>query len=227
MAAFQGAVDLGYRYIETDLHVSRDGKVVVFHDDRLERLTDGAGRFWERDWDELRDLDTGHHFDPDSGHPWRGRGLRMPLLEEVLSAFPGVAFNLDLKQAGTAAVVAAEIRRLGAEDRVLVGAFYDTRVRRFRSESSGRVATAAGPGEVLAALAMSRVGRPLRGSYDALQIPERTVNRRLVRAAHAGGKQVHVWTVNDPVVMRRLLDLGVDGIVSDRPDLLNEVIAGR
>jgi glycerophosphoryl diester phosphodiesterase len=176
----------------------------------------------------LRRLDTGFRFEPEAGHhPWRARGLGIPLLEEVLRTFPQVRLNLDLKQARTAAAVAAEIDRLGAEDRVLVGAFYDVRVRAFRRHSAGKVATAAGPGEVLAVLAAARVGRVLSPRYDALQIPERIASGRLVRAAHAAGVQVHVWTVNDPAAMHRLLDLGVDGIVSDRPDLLADVVTGR
>jgi glycerophosphoryl diester phosphodiesterase len=226
MVAFQGAIDLGYKYIETDLHVSRDGKVVIFHDDTLERLTNGVGRFWDLEWENLRTLDAGHHFDPAAGHPWRGRGAGMPLLEEAVRTFPATNFNLDLKQPGIEGIVAREVRRLGVEDRVLIGSFYDLRVRRVRAAAGDQVATAAGPGEVLRALAAARAHRKVRGTFDALQVPERIATRRLVEAAHRGGKQVHVWTVNDPAAMRRLLDLGVDGIVSDRPDLLNEVVLG-
>jgi glycerophosphoryl diester phosphodiesterase len=224
LVAFQGAIDLGYKYIETDLHVSRDGKVVIFHDDTVERLTNGVGRFWDLEWENLRTLDAGHHFDPAAGHPWRGRGAGMPLLEEALNTFPNAHFNLDLKQPGIEGIVAREVRRLGVEDRVLIGSFYDLRVRRVRAAAGDRVATAAGPGEVLRALAAARAHRKVRGAFDALQVPERIATRRLVEAAHRGGKQVHVWTVNDQAAMRRLLDLGVDGIVSDRPDLLNEVV---
>lgn len=224
MVAFQGAIDLGYKYIETDLHVSRDGKVVIFHDDTLERLTNGVGRFWDLEWETLRGLDTAYHFDPAAGYPWRERGLRMPLLEEAVRTFPDAHFNLDLKQPGIERAVAAEVRRLGIEDRVLIGSFYDLRVRRVRAAAGDRVATAAGPGEVLRALASARARRGVGGRFDALQVPERIVTKSLVEAAHRGGKQVHVWTVNDPGAMQRLLDLGVDGIVSDRPDLLNEVV---
>jgi glycerophosphoryl diester phosphodiesterase len=227
MVAFQGAIDLGYRYIETDLHLSRDGRVVIFHDDTLERLTNGVGRFWDLDWETLRTLDTAHHFDPGAGHPWRDRGVHMPLLEEAVRTFPDAHFNLDLKQPGIERAVAEEVRRLGVEDRVLIGSFYDLRVRRARAAAGDRVATAAGPGEVLRALASARAHRGVGGRFDVLQVPERIVTKRLVEAAHRGGKQVHVWTVNDPGAMQRLLDLGVDGIVSDRPDLLNRVVLGR
>jgi len=232
MVAFQGAVDLGYRYLETDVHVTRDGRVVVFHDHVLERLTNGAGKVWQWPWADLRCLDAAHHWGPEEGFPLRGTGVGIPLLEDVLSTFPECLVNIDLKQAGIEESVAAEITRLGAEDRVLVGSFFDRRIRRFRRASKGLVATSAGPSEVAGALTAARLGRPAAGPSDALQIPERAgrlrlVTPRLIAAAHRTGKHVHVWTVNDPADMRRLLDLGVDGIVTDRPDLLDQVLAER
>jgi glycerophosphoryl diester phosphodiesterase len=232
MVAFQWAMDLGLRYLETDIHATRDGRVVTFHDDRLDRLTDGRGLVWDRDWEDLRRLDAAYHFAPERGHPLRGTGVGIPLLEEVLATVPECLLNLDLKQAGIEDLLAAELRRLGAEERVLVGSFHDRRLTRFRRASGGRVATSAGPAEVIAALAACRLGRPLSGPADAYQVPERSgplrvVGTRLVEAAHRAGKQVHVWTVNDPADMHRLLDLGVDGIVSDRADLLARVVAER
>ncbi len=228
MVAFQGAVDLGYRYIETDVHVSRDGRVVVFHDHTLERLTDGVGRFHEHDWDGLRHLDTAFRFDSGAGFPLRGTGVTMPLLADVVATFPDQLFNIDIKQPGIAEQVAEEVRRLGIGDRVLIGSFYDRRIRAFRRAAPG-VATSAGPAEVAGAL----VRRPRTGvGADAYQVPERgaglrIVTRRFLERAHSAGKQVHVWTVNDPADMRRLIDLGVDGIITDRPDLLNGVVWGR
>jgi len=232
MTAFQGAAGLGYAYIETDLHVTRDGRVVVFHDDRLERLTDGTGKVVEWRWEDLRRLDAAHHFDPGKGHPRRGRGIGIPLFEEALQAFPGIHFNVDLKQTGIEQVVADEIARLGAGDRVLIGSFHGSRIKRFREITGRSVATSAGPAEVAGALAAARLGRPMPGEADAFQVPERqgplrVVTERFIAAAHRAGKQVHVWTVNEPAAMHRLLDLGVDGIVTDRPDLLGEVVAGR
>jgi glycerophosphoryl diester phosphodiesterase len=232
MVAFQWAMDLGLCYLETDVHASRDGRVVVFHDHRLDHLTDGAGMVWDRDWEDLRRLDAAFGFDPGHGHPLRGTGVGIPLLEEVLAAFPQCLLNLDLKQAGIEDLLAAEITRLGAEDRVLVGSFHDRRLARFRRASAGRVATSAGPAEVVAALGAARLGRPLGGAADAYQVPERSgrlrvVTPRFVEAAHRAGKQVHVWTVNEPAAMNRLLDLGVDGLVTDRADLLDAVLVER
>ena len=232
MTAFQGAVDLGYAYIETDVHVTRDGRVVVFHDDRLERLTDGTGRVWEWRWEDLRRLDAAHHFDPDGGYPSRGRAIGIPLFEEALSTFPGVHFNIDLKQRDIEQAVADEVARFGAGDRVLIGSFHGVRIKRFREITGGAVATSAGPIEVAGALAAARLGRPVPGKADALQVPERqgpvrVATERFIAAAHRANKQVHVWTVNESAAMHRLLDRGVDGIVTDRPDLLDEVVAER
>ncbi len=232
MVAFQWAMDLGLRYLETDIHATRDRQVVAFHDDRLDRLTDGRGPVWEHDWEELRTLDAAYHFAPECGYPRRGTGVGIPLLEEVLAAFPRCLLNLDLKQAGIEGLLAAELARLGAEERVLVGSFHDRRLNHFRRASGGRVATSAGPREVIAALTAARLGRPVVGAADAYQVPERSgplrvVVDRFVEAAHRAGKQVHVWVVNDPADMHRLLGLGVDGIVTDRADLLLEVLAER
>jgi len=225
MVAFQGAVDLGYRYIETDVHVTRDGKVVIFHDNDLDRLSDGVGTFVDHDWADVRHLDAAFGFKPEEGLPLRGTGVTMPLFEEAVTAFPEQMWNVDLKQPGIAERFAAEVHRLGIEDRVLIGSFHDRRIRAFRHEAPG-VATSAGPVEVARSLAR----RPRRQvGADAYQVPERATGVRLVTSrfvgrAHHAAKHVHVWTVNDPIDMRRLLDLGVDGIITDRPDLLNEVL---
>jgi glycerophosphoryl diester phosphodiesterase len=228
MTAFQGAVDLGYRYLETDVHVTRDDVVVVFHDDVLDRLTDGTGKVWDWRWEDLRTLDAAFHFAPDRGFPLRGSGIGIPTLDELVRTFPEALVNIDLKQNGIAERVAIEVDRLGIGDRVMIGSFHGRRIARFRRATGGTVATSAGPAEVPAALA----GRAGAVGADAFQVPEgsrgmRIVTRRFVDRAHAAGKHVHVWTVNEPDAMHRLLDLGVDGIVTDRPDLLDDVLAAR
>jgi glycerophosphoryl diester phosphodiesterase len=232
MPAFQGAIDLGYRYLETDLHVTADGKVVVFHDDHLDDLTDGTGEVWNSEWAHLATLDAAYWFDPEHDYPLRGTGTRIPLFADAVAAFPDALWNLDLKQRGIEQTVADEVARLHLEERVLIASFHDSRIRRFRRATGGRVATSAGPRETAGALAAATVGRIPRGPADAFQVPEdvgplKVAGRRFVDAVHRAGKQVHVWTVNDAVAMNRLLDLGVDGIVTSRPDLLNEVLKGR
>ena len=162
----------------------------------------------------------------------RGSGVTIPRVEEVLTAFPDVLLNVDLKGARVAELLPPLLRRMGAEERVLAGGFFDWRLARFRKLTGGRVATSAGPAQFAALWAASRAGYATRIAADAFQVPEqvgdvRLVDEAMVRAAHAIGAQVHVWTVNDAPSMHRLLDLGVDGIVTDRPDVLDDVLRGR
>jgi len=235
MLAFRGAVEMGYRYLETDLHATRDGALVLIHDDTLERTTDGSGPVWEHTLAELKRFDAGYHFSPDGGrtYPYRGRGVTVPTLEEVLEAFPEVGINVEIKQEQPPAVAAVVdfIERRGLQDRLLVASFRDRVVQEFRRRSGGHVATSAARGEARLFWLASRLRleRFLRVPYDALQVPARygsrtVVDRRFVEAARRRGLQVHVWTVDEPEEMRWLLSLGVDGLMSDRPDLLLEVV---
>ncbi|NNC75456.1 MAG: glycerophosphodiester phosphodiesterase [Acidimicrobiia bacterium] len=229
MAAFQGAVELGYRYIETDVRMTADRRVVVFHDEDLDRLTNGTGRIADWRWDDLRHLDAAFHHDPDQGHPWRGRGQRIPLLAEVFEAFPDIRFNLDLKASGIEWAVWEEIARHERTDSTLIGSFFDSRIRRFRRVSRGAVAVSAGPAAVLRMKTAARLGRTVSTPYAAFQVPTSmsevtVVDSRFVAACHDSGAQVHCWTINEKSEMQRLLELGVDGIVTDRPDVLNQVV---
>jgi glycerophosphoryl diester phosphodiesterase len=230
MEAFQGVVDLGYLYVETDVRLTRDGVVVVFHDATLERLTNGAGKVAEWRRDELAVLDAGFMHGSAEGYPYRGKGVGIPTLEEVLVTWPDVNFNIDLKAPSLEAPVADLVGRLARQDTVLIASFSDRRLARFRRLMGG-VATSAGSAAALAMWSSSRVGRARRRAPEAYQVPfdqrGMPIDDRFIAAAHDSGAQVHTWTVNESADMRRLLDLGVDGIVTDRPDLLNEVVAGR
>jgi len=229
--AFRGAVALGYRYIETDVRISRDGHVVVFHDATLERTTDGRGKVIDRTLDELRELDAGYTFDPDAGYPMRGRRVGISTLAEVFAEFPDVHFNLDLKGPGLEWAVADVIKAAGREESTLVGSFYDHRSAKFRRITRRSVATSAGPSATIAMWLASRVGRYVTRPVAAYQIPfdyrSLPIDRKYIDAIHNSGAQVHFWTVNEPADMTRLLDMGADGIVTDRPDLLNEVLRDR
>jgi glycerophosphoryl diester phosphodiesterase len=238
MVAFRGAVEMGYRYLETDLHATRDGVLVLIHDDTLERVSDGSGPVWERTLVELKRFDAAYHFSPDGGrtHPYRGQGVTVPTLEEVLEAFPDALLNVDMKQKEPPVVAALAdfIEKRGLQERFLVTSFVDRRLQEFRRRSGGGVATAAAQREALRFWLASRLRleRLLHIQCDALQVPARygsltVVNRRFVAAAHGRGLHVHVWTVDEPAEMRRLLALGVDGLMSDRPDLLREVVGAR
>ncbi len=229
MAAFRGATDLGCQYIETDLHMTRDGILVTFHDDDLERLTNGRGQVKDWGWQDLRRLDAAYYFNANEGYPLRGKGISIPSLEEVMETFPGVMFNLDLKQPGIERVAAAFINQHHYEDRVLVASFNDARIRRCRKCFQQKVATSAGYSRAALAWVVSRLGRRLRFSADALQLPYRqgrlqVIDRKLIDLAHRSDLQVHAWVVNAPGEMRELIAMGIDGIVTDRIDLLNEVL---
>ncbi len=231
--AFDAAVqDFGYRYIETDIRITRDGVVVVFHDETLERTTNGTGKVSDWDWEDLRHLDAAYQFSTDGeGFPFRGTGITVSRLEDTFDRYPDVCFNIDLKQPGSEWPVAEVVARAKRLDSVLIGSFSDRRISRFRRITKGRVATSAGPSEAMAMFAASRLGRTSKRQADAYQLPRSvkgaSVDRKLVNAVHEAGAQVHVWTIDEPIQMNELLDLGVDGIVSDRPDLLNEVIEER
>ena len=220
--AFRHAVALGYRYLETDVHTASDGTVMAFHDALLDRLTDHAGRLSRLTARELAAVRIGGEH-------------AVPTMAELLEELPEARFNVDLKSAGAAVPLAELVERTGSHDRICVGSFSQRRLDAFRRASRGRVATSASPVEV-ALFVGSPSGRAVRlatrGRVAALQVPRRrgpvpVVTAELVRRAHAAGAQVHVWTVDDPQEMVDLLDLGVDGLITDRTDLLKEVLVAR
>jgi glycerophosphoryl diester phosphodiesterase len=229
--AFQGAVDLGYTYIETDVRITRDAVVVVFHDGTLERTTNGSGRVDQWDLEDLQRLDAAWWFEERNEFPWRGKSVRIRTLAEVFETWPDVHFNIDLKGSGMEWAVADVIKRHDREDSTLVGSFVDRRVAKFRRITQGAIPVAAGPSAVAAMFAASRIARTVRRRVAAYQLPFDykclPLDRKLIDAIHRSGAQVHAWTVNEAADMNRLLDLGVDGIVSDRPDTLNEVMRRR
>lgn len=231
MTAFQGAVDLGYRYLETDLQISRDGVLVTFHDDTLERTTDGSGLVSDYSLEELKELDAGYRFRLDGDYPYRSRGVRIPTLEELATTYPDQVFSLDLKSDGMEEALVETIGRLELWDRVIVGSFSDARLRRFRSLADGPVAMSAGPRETLRFVTAARLHLPFRPASDSFQVPVKQgitiVSARTVRTAHGIGVPLIVWTINERDEMRELLDLGVDGIITDRPDLLRTLLDER
>lgn len=234
LASFGAAVELGYSYLETDAQLTRDGVVLAFHDESLGRVTDLVGAVADRTLEEIRRADAGYRFTPDRGrtHPYRGTGLTIPTLAEVLDAFPSARFNIDLKTDQVVAPLAALIERLGVADRVCVASFSDRRLRRFRRLTGGAVCTSMGKRAIATARLTSLLGRVRAQGADCVQVPTsqggvRIVDRRFVLAAHRQGLQVHVWTIDDRPRMERLVDLGVDGIMTDRPTLLREVLQAR
>lgn len=233
LVAFRRALEWwGADVLELDVQPTRDGIAVVFHDETLDRTTDGSGPVSDHSLAELRRLDAGYRFSPDGrSTPFRGSGAAISTFEEVLRACPATRVNVEVKDPGAAESVAAAIRATGSEHRVLVAA----------GKRAARAGASDGPWPLSASeeelrrfyLAHRlRLSRLVRLPVDALQLPEchegrRIVTPRLVADAHVQNLAVHVWTVDDEDDMRRLLDWGVDGIVTDRPDRLARVLHER
>jgi glycerophosphoryl diester phosphodiesterase len=227
MEAFRHAVELGYTHLETDVHVTRDGVLLAFHDEALDRVTDVSGLIAEMTYAEV--------------HAARIGGQHgVPTLAELFEAFPDVTFNVDLKSDGAVGALAELLAATDHEDKVIVGSFSARRIKEFRRLTEGRVRTSANPREVLAYVLAPTAGMARRlagGQFDALQIPHhqrllgplsiRVASRGLVRRAHKAGKEVHVWTVDEPAEMQRLLKCDVDGLMTDRTDVLKAFLEER
>ena len=235
LPAFERAIELGFRYLETDVHLTADGVLVAFHDAHLDRTTDRTGAIAELEIGDVEVADAGYTFSPDGGRtfPFRCKSVRVPRLEELLTRWPEASVNIDPKADRSVEPLVELLDHLAAWDRVCIGAFSDRRIARIRRLSRGRACTSMGPFAIAAARATATVARrmPLMRA-DCIQVPLRDrgiaiVTPRFVDAAHRGGIPVHVWTVNDERTMNNLLDMGVDGIMSDELRLLSDVFAAR
>lgn len=214
-ATFQRAVDLGYRWIETDVRATIDGHAVVFHDATLDRTTDSRGAISALPLSHVRDATLS-----DGEHPIT--------LTEALGRWPDVRFNIDVKDDGAVTPFLRAIAEADAWDRVCAAAFSTSRLNRMRAAAGSRLATSMGPAEVTRLV----LGLPDRTPACAAQVPRATgrlpiVTPGFVRRAHRRGVQVHVWTIDEAPAMHALLDLGVDGIVTDRPSVLRDVLRAR
>ncbi|MGW5672673.1 glycerophosphodiester phosphodiesterase family protein [Micromonospora sp. NPDC003776] len=220
-AAFARAVALGYRYVETDVHATADGVPVIFHDATLRRVTGEPGRIADLRWADLASVRVG------------GAAV-VPRLDEVLTAWPQIRFNIDVKADDAAAPAVDTVLRAGAGERVLLASFSDTRLTRLRALAGPKVATSLGMRGVARLRMASLHGRPVRlpPSVVAAQVPVRygripVVDRRFIAYCHRIGLQVHVWTIDEPTDMHDLLDRGVDGIMTDHVGVLRDVYRSR
>jgi glycerophosphoryl diester phosphodiesterase len=234
MHAFQQAATLGVDVLETDIHATSDGVIVISHNPTIDETTDGHGPIKGMTLAQLKLLDAGYRWTNDGGNtfPFRGQGITIPTFEEAVTAFPHLRINIDIKQEQPSIVDSfiRLLRRLDCLDRVMVGSFYDRELARFRRECP-QVATSAGVGETRLFFFLSRAGLSglLRPAYRAFQVPEYAENFHLVtpgfiRAAHAKGIEVHVWTVDEVQDMQRLIEWGVDGLITDYPDRLMKIL---
>ncbi|MBA3489872.1 MAG: glycerophosphodiester phosphodiesterase [Longispora sp.] len=212
-AAFEQAVSLGYQYMETDVHTSSDGVAVVFHDHDTARMTGEPGSISRRTWAEIQKL--------------RVKGEPIPRLDDLLAAWPDVHWNIDLKTNASVAPTIKAIQRAGATNRVLLASFEGARLLRVRKVFP-QFATSVTRGEIAA---LRLFGRKPAGGLAA-QVPIRygrltVLTPRFIESAHAAGIQVHVWTIDDPTVVRELLDMGVNGIMTDRAEVVRGVYQER
>lgn len=237
MPAFEAALELGADALELDVHRSTDGEIVVIHDPTLDRTTDGTGPVRERTLEELRGFDAGYRFSPDGGRtfPFRGEGFSIPTLREVLETFPDTPLILEIKQVEPPLEedLARLLQQTGAEERVLVFSLSQDPIDRYRRVRPEQP-TGFGPAEVeeflhrlgsgtLDAFASEAVAFAVPVEWEGTPI----VGPEFVDAAHRTGREVYVWTVNDTREMHALLDLGVDGLISDHPERLVRVVGER
>lgn len=237
LEAFRYSAAMGVDVLELDVHSTADGALVVMHDATLDRTTNGTGRVNQMSLAELKKLDAGFHFTPDGGKtfPFRGRGVTVPTLQEIFDALPGKTFNVEPKQAEPSVVkpLCEILRARKMTESVIVGSFRQQAIDEFRAECA-EVATAATPSEVRDFLALYKLG--LGESYSppmqVLQVPERLgslqiVSEDFLETARRLNLKVHVWTINETEDMQRLLEMRVDGIMTDYPDRLLKLLGNR
>jgi glycerophosphoryl diester phosphodiesterase len=220
---------MGVDVLELDIRSTSDGTLVVMHDAAVDRTTDGRGRVNELTLEAVKKLDAGYLFSPDGkGFPFRGKKITVPTLREIFEALPEMTFNIEPKQHTPSIVkpLCALLRERKMVSKVIVGSFNQTTIDDFRRECP-ETATSASPSEVSKFLALSKTG--LGDSYSppmqALQVPEnlgglQVVSKEFVETAHRRNLKVHVWTINETAAMQRLIEMGVDGIMTDYPDKL-------
>lgn len=227
MAAFALAQENGVTHIETDSHLTADGEVVLCHDDTIDRTYNGSGKIAELTYNQLKEFRN-------------AAGETIPLLREVFERFPTLNFNIDAKEASVTDPLLDVIESCGAASRTLVGSFNEKRLRHVRERAIPSLSTSLGVSAIVRLMVASQTASTtddwkVQGPSElvrAAQVPDQTrgirvTTPRLIATAHNGGLAVHVWTINDPATMVRLLDWGVDGIMTDRPTMLREIMKAR
>jgi glycerophosphoryl diester phosphodiesterase len=239
MASLEAATELGVDVLESDVRLTKDDEIVLFHDEDLKRTTGKTGTVRSYTLEELLQFDLGFNFTLDEGitFPFRGKGLKIVTLREAFERFPDAVFNLDIKDTFPSAPmeVTRLISQMERKQSVIVASFTDVQIERFR-QLLPDVPTSAHPGEVRRFVFSSKIGFPRikkeRIHYRAFQVPVKSgpltvVTKKFITKAHEHGIAVHVWTINDEATMNKLIDLGVDGIFTDHPSLLKSVLQER
>lgn len=234
MLAFQNAVDLGVDVLEMDLHITSDGALVLMHDETVDRTTDGTGEIESMPLAEIKQLDAAYDWSPDDGatFPYRGQGIQVATLEEVFTAFPEMRMTIEIKKTNSsmAKPFCDLIRAYDMQEKVLVASFHDERLKEFRAECP-EVATSSAKDETTVFVLMTKafLGGFYSPAFYSLQVPEESggitvMTPAFVKAAHARNLAIEPWTINDAETMRKFIEWGVDGIITDRPDIMMEVL---
>lgn len=237
MFAFEKAVETGADVLEMDAHITKDGHIVLMHDEEVDRTTDGTGLIEDMTLDELKRLDAAYQWsnDDDKTFPYRGQGIQIPTLDELFQKFPQMRYVIEIKltENPIAQPLCDLIRRHNMHERVMVASFHDEAMQHFR-ETCPEIATSASRGEVtkfviLGKLFLSGFVAPEYESIQPPYDPEESMNipimtKRFIREAHAKNIAVEPWTVDDPELMKQYIEWGVDGIITDRPDLMIELL---
>lgn len=236
--AFDHAVALGVDVLEMDIHQSKDGVIVLMHDATVDRTTDGTGAIKEMAFADIRELDAGYYWTDDDGttYPYRGQGIQVPTLEEIFQNYPNMRMNIEIKQETPSMVrpFCTLIHDYNMQDKLLVATFHQSTVEQFRKECPDVITSMVEPEiQLFFGLNVAYLGALFQAPGTTFQVPLTSslpvigevdvVTERFVRVAHSHNIQVHTWTINETAEMERLIALGVDGIITDRPDLLLEV----
>lgn len=235
--AFENAIDLGVDVLEMDLHITSDDVLVIIHDETVDRTTDGSGEVEQMTLAEIKALDAAYRWTRDEGttYPHREQGISIPTLEEVFQAFPGQRMTIEIKKTerSMAAPFCAMIRKYNIQERVLVASFHDERMAEFRAECP-EVATSSARQEttIFVLLTKAWLGGLFSPEFHSLQVPKESsgitvMTPGFVQAAHARNLKVEPWTINDPEQMKLYIEWGVDGMITDRPDLLLEILGRK
>ena len=237
MYAFEKAVEIGADVLEMDAHITKDDQIVLMHDEEVERTTEGTGVIEEMTLEEIKRLDAAYQWSNDDGNtfPFRGQGIKVPTLEELFLKFPQMRYVIEIKltQNRMDKPLCDLIRKHNMQDKVVIASFHDEAMKNFRT-TCPEVATSASRGEVTAFVLLGKalLSGLLIPQYESIQPPydpQESMNipimtERFIREAHAKNIAVEPWTVDDPELMKQYIEWGVDGIITDRPDLMVEVL---
>jgi glycerophosphoryl diester phosphodiesterase len=237
MVAFEHAVQIGADVLEMDAHITKDGKIVLMHDEKVDRTTDGTGLIENLTLEELKQLDAAYEWsnDGDKTFPYRGQGIQVPTLEELFQKFPDMRYVIEIKLTENPIdkPLCDLIRQYNMQDKVVIASFHDQAMQNFRT-TCPEVATSASRGEVTKFVLLGKIflSGLITPQYESIQPPydpEESMNipimtKRFIREAHAKNIAVEPWTVDDPSLMKQYIEWGVDGIMTDRPDLMLDIL---